>query len=264
MEIFLSWSGDYSRQFANATKDLIELILPSCKPWMSTSIEGGERWSEAIAQRLENANYGIVFLTPDNLQKPWLLFEAGALAKSIAFGRVVPLLLGVHHTALAGPLGQFQGKTFNKENVKTLLLELNNASEDPRKQDIFEKVFEQNWDGYSNKVIEIQNSGLADPERQVPTRSIDEVLEELVKEVRSIKSALNSGIQNSSIGLSSELAQIKSDVSKWRVLSAMVSSNASVKTDKHSKGGLGGSLITSGQGMFGPLASEVPDEEAED
>jgi hypothetical protein len=55
-------------------------------------IETGARWAEAIGSNLSDSNYGIVVVTKDNQQKPWLLFEAGALSKAIKEARVVPLL----------------------------------------------------------------------------------------------------------------------------------------------------------------------------
>lgn len=50
----------------------------------STDIRSGSRWYEEIAKELGQSRFGIVCLTPDNLEAAWILFEAGALAKTSA------------------------------------------------------------------------------------------------------------------------------------------------------------------------------------
>jgi hypothetical protein len=42
----------------------------------------GERWSINLAKELESSNFGLVCLTPENVNAPWLHFEAGAILKS--------------------------------------------------------------------------------------------------------------------------------------------------------------------------------------
>ena len=48
-----------------------------------TDIEKGARWENEISLRLAESDLGIICLTPDNLEEPWVLFEAGALAKKL-------------------------------------------------------------------------------------------------------------------------------------------------------------------------------------
>ena len=59
-------------------------------------------------------------MTRENLNTPWLLFEAGALAKSMQDGRVVPLLLDLDFKEISGPLSQFQAKKADGTGIKEL------------------------------------------------------------------------------------------------------------------------------------------------
>jgi hypothetical protein len=46
-------------------------------------IRSGDRWNSEIASALDDTNFGIVRVTRANQHSPWLIFEAGALAKSV-------------------------------------------------------------------------------------------------------------------------------------------------------------------------------------
>ena len=85
MRVFISWSGTKSRLLAEALRDWIPYVLPSAEPWMSaTDIVPGARWSIEIASQLDTANVGIICLTPENIDAPWIMFEAGALSKTLS------------------------------------------------------------------------------------------------------------------------------------------------------------------------------------
>ena len=102
------------------------LVLHYIQPWLSQSdIKAGERWNVEIAKELENCNFGIICITKENLNAPWILFESGALAKSMQDGRVIPLLLDLELKDLSGPLAQFQAKKCDQVGIKELMIDLN-------------------------------------------------------------------------------------------------------------------------------------------
>ena len=79
-KVFLSWSGDLSRKLADALRSWLPSALQSVKPYFTPEdIEKGAKWGSEISKELESSNIGIVCLTRDNTEKPWILFEAGAL-----------------------------------------------------------------------------------------------------------------------------------------------------------------------------------------
>ena len=89
MNIFISWSGERSKTAALALKSLLEDVFPQAvMVFISDHINPGENWGQRLGAELEKSQFGILCMTEDNFQAPWLLFEAGALANK---------LFAVHH-----------------------------------------------------------------------------------------------------------------------------------------------------------------------
>ena len=109
MDIFISWSGPRSGALAQALKKWLPKIVNAFNPWLSSAdIDKGARWSSEIASRLAQTKAGIICLTPSNLSEPWILFEAGALSKTLESTFVCPLLIDLEKSDVSGPLAQFQ------------------------------------------------------------------------------------------------------------------------------------------------------------
>ncbi len=105
MDVFLSFSGERSKQVAFALKEWLPVVLgDEVKPWLSKEIDAGERWSHEVAQRLQETNFGIICLTKDNLDARWIHFEAGALSKALNESCVCPYLLDVSFSEIGEPL----------------------------------------------------------------------------------------------------------------------------------------------------------------
>ena len=82
--VFISWSGLRSQHVAQALREWLPVVLQTAKPWMSASdIEKGSRGLDEVSSRLQGMKVGIVCLTPENMDAPWILYEAGALSKTI-------------------------------------------------------------------------------------------------------------------------------------------------------------------------------------
>lgn len=130
MNVFISWSGDRSKKIALHLKEWLPAVLHFVEPWVSSEdIHKGTRWGTELAKALESTHTGILCLVSENLSEPWLNFEAGALSKSIAVGRIHPFLVGVEPSALPGPLAQFQATRFSKEDMRKLIRSLNAEAE---------------------------------------------------------------------------------------------------------------------------------------
>src|SRR5437868_10453661 len=117
MKIFVSWSGELSHKIALILKEWLPVMIQSLELYVSSEdIDKGTRWFADIGSELEDINFGILCLTKDNKNAPWILFEAGALAKSINQSRVTPLLINLSASELQGPLVQFQATTISKQD----------------------------------------------------------------------------------------------------------------------------------------------------
>jgi hypothetical protein len=87
------------------------MVLQSVSPWLShADISAGDRWADTVAKELEASDFGISCINRENMSSPWIHFEAGALAKRMQEGRVIPLLLDIEFKDISGPLAQFQAK----------------------------------------------------------------------------------------------------------------------------------------------------------
>ena len=184
MKIFISWSGERSEALAKALREWFPLVLHFVDPWLSQSdIQAGERWSIEIAKELESCNFGVICITRENLSSPWILFEAGALAKSIQDGRVIPLLLDLDFKEISGPLAQFQAKKSDGAGIRELVVSLNKAATNPVPETQLEKLFSALWDDLERQITSIPKSGA--PAKH--NRPQGEILEELVSSIRSVE-----------------------------------------------------------------------------
>ena len=122
MDVFISWSGDRSQRVAHALRDWLPLLIQSLNPWFSAEdIDKGTRWLNDLSTQLEKQGFGLVCITPENANSPWLLFESGALSKALSTSKVCPILFGVEPTDIQGPLAQFQATRVNREDIRRLV-----------------------------------------------------------------------------------------------------------------------------------------------
>ncbi len=66
-------------------------------------------------------------MTKENINAPWLTFEAGALSKTMDKSFVSPFLFDIKRSEVDGPILQFQSTTFQKDDIKKLIKSLNKA-----------------------------------------------------------------------------------------------------------------------------------------
>lgn len=126
MKVFMSWSGLTSHKIASVLKDWIPSVIQSVEPYVSSEdIDKGARWSTDIAKELEASAFGILCVTPDNVNAPWLNFEAGALGKSVDKSKVSPFLFGIKRSEVEGPILQFQSTIYEEEDLLKLIRSIN-------------------------------------------------------------------------------------------------------------------------------------------
>ena len=161
MKVFLSWSGEVSHKVAEELHTWLPYILQRVKPFLSSGdISKGERWSDVLANELQDASYGIICVTPYNIRKPWINFEAGALSKFISRQCIAPLLFDFQSTAdVTGPLVQFQSVSCTKEEIFRLVDSINNkmSLEEQIEQDILREMFNVWWKELERGFNDIRN-----------------------------------------------------------------------------------------------------------
>ena len=109
----------------------------------SEDIDKGARWSTDIANELSDSTFGILCVTRENINEPWLIFEAGALSKSMENAYVSPFLFDIKQSEIDGPILQFQSTTFEKDDLKKLVTTLNKAcDQDSLTEERLNKTFE--------------------------------------------------------------------------------------------------------------------------
>ena len=133
MKVFLSWSGQYSKQVATLFANWIPCVIQEIEIFMSTeAISAGDRWNDVITDALDDIDFGLLFVTEENKEKPWLLFEAGALAKNVSRSKVIPIIIDASELELSrSPLFAFQHVGMTKDGVSRVMRSIYKSLERP-------------------------------------------------------------------------------------------------------------------------------------
>jgi hypothetical protein len=187
MRLFISWSGNKSRKIAEVLRGWFPSVLQATRPYFSPDdIAKGARWSSEIAKELEASRIGLLVITTENQGAPWLLFEAGALAKNLDRSKVCPILFGdMDATDVKGPLVQFQAAKFSKDEIKRVVKMINSElSEACLNSDVLDDVFEMWWPKLEEQVNEALN--VEDEDGGDARRTERDLLEEVLALTRRL------------------------------------------------------------------------------
>lgn len=185
--VFISWSGQKSYKVAQVLYDWLPSIINSIEPFLSSEdIEKGVRWFNEISEQLEKISFGIVCLTKENMNAPWILFETGALSRRLGQSRVSPLLIHLSNSELQGPLAQFNTTSLTEADIKKLMKGINlHLREKGIPESLLDRTFEISWPLLKVKLDE----ALADSTEttnKLHNRPQSEILEEILMLTRSI------------------------------------------------------------------------------
>ena len=186
MKLFLSWSGARSKAVAELLRDWIRCVLQAARPWISTrDLDRGSLWFTEINEQLKDTTVGIICLTQENKNRPWILFEAGVLTKGLSSSRVCPLLVDLETKDVGDPLGQFNLTLPDKHGIYSLIATLNNcAGANALEQIILDKVFETYWQQFEERFENILDA-IPQPDEARP-RNDTEVLSEILTNTRQL------------------------------------------------------------------------------
>jgi hypothetical protein len=182
MRIFTSWSGERSKSAALGLKSLLQdLFEEAVQVFVSDHISPGEAWAQRLGTELEQSEFGILCLTQDNFQAPWLLFEAGAIAKKFGTARLVPYLIDeLPPTSDRSPLAQFQHVRADRDGTYRLVVSINGVRENPKPTDRLERSFARWWPDLDKTLQGLQTSN------PPIIRSERELLETILQRVEAL------------------------------------------------------------------------------
>lgn len=206
MKVFISWSGSLSNRVSTHLVEFLGLVIQSLEIFISTEIERGSIWNNLINNELRNTSCGIICLTSDNFEAPWILFESGALAKGIDQNRICTFLIDLDPSfLLTSPLAQFNHTFPTRDSVFNLVKTLNNHIDTPL--DI--KRLEASFDMFWPKFLESFQAELKTVISNKKTKSYKELAAESLEAINRFNTQLS---DESSVG--SRIRKIEYRVAK--------------------------------------------------
>ena len=195
MKVFLSWSGTTSREVAEALADWLPKVVQGVEPFVSAKdIDKGANWTAELARELEQTQFGIICLAPDNLLSPWLNYETGAITKSVS-SRVCPVLFGVEKEDVKPSMAQLQLTSNTQEEFVLLIGSLNKAAGSPLSPPAVREAVDVWWPRLQAELAKIKmpktpasGAKVAAAEPAQPVPEVTEMFEELLARMRSLDS----------------------------------------------------------------------------
>lgn len=186
--LFISWSGDLSKKIAIEFNDWLPSVIQAIKPYFSPDMKKGILWGPEINKQLSELKLGILIITPDNKDSTWIHYEAGGLISKLEDKDIVcPICFKLKPTDLDQPLGGLNATVFSKEEIFKLLDSLNDSLGDLKLDSkILNSEFERKWPELEDSINEILSKWKPSKSTLEP-RSKDEMIEEILSTVRSIK-----------------------------------------------------------------------------
>lgn len=188
MKVFISWSGERSKIVAEQLKDWLPRVIHAIEPWLSVDMAKGTKWTNEISKSLASSRVGIFCLTDDNLNSPWLHFEAGAISRSDDT-HLCTYLIGVEQADIAQPLAQWNHTLAEKADTFRLVQTINeitaSSGERSVSADHLADTFEYFWPRLADAITKALKHRGGPPRK----RKLEEKLDELVITVRELARA---------------------------------------------------------------------------
>jgi len=199
MKVFLSWSGQRSEKVARLLRDWLSCVIQSTRPWISSrDIDRGALWFTEINDQLKETSVGIVCLTHENKEKPWILFESGALAKGLSSSRLCTFLVDLESADIKPPLSQFNHTQPNHDSMLSLVRTINDSlSVGSLETGVLERSFATYWPQFEADFQQI----LEETPQHSPTvpRQTDDMLAEILEATRSLSNRMNTLERSASV-----------------------------------------------------------------
>ncbi len=222
MKVFISWSGETSLKVALIFREWLPSVIQSIEPYVSSEdIDKGARWSTDIAKELEDSNFGILCVTKENFEAPWLSFEAGALSKTMEKSFVTPFLFDIKRSEVKGPILQFQSTIFEKDDIKKMVMTLNKACGDAGiPESRLDKCFDVWYTHLESSLNELKkaNGEAKAPQKREEKPQSEPILEEILELTRDNQRLLRSPDTK----LYDDIEKVKESIEQLSVKSSML------------------------------------------
>ncbi|ONH37477.1 hypothetical protein BL254_03315 [Protofrankia sp. BMG5.30] len=236
VKIFISWSGDTSKQIAEIFRDWLPILIHEIDVFVSSQdIGGGTRALDVLADELDATSYGLIVTTKATQSAPWINFESGALAKHVAKSRVVPILIDLGVSDLKNPLAQFQAIDSRQSDAMVKLVREINAEASPRPvvDEILRKRFEAFWPELDEKLATVRSTlGKTSGEPAITEK-------EMMAEIRAEVRRQSHQIFEISARISDALPKGERQIIFSQIATYMISTEYSSNSYKHTKGDFG-------------------------
>ena len=193
VKVFISWSGEKSKAVAKLLKTWISDMIQAIDPWVSDdNLERGVIWFSEISKALREVDVGIICLTEENKNAPWILFETGALSGGADDPRICTFLVDLDPADVQQPLSQYNHTFPTKESLYSLIKTLNSKlDKDQLDTAKLNRIFEHSWTEFETKFNEILKQ-YGDNKPPKPKTREELLLEEVLYSVRTIEKKLAS------------------------------------------------------------------------
>ena len=160
MKIFISWSGELSYTIAVLFSKWIPLMVQPVTTIVAAGEDKrGEAWFKKLMYQVKQTDFAIICLSMDNLNSPWLLFEAGVIANRLDQANVCKVLIGdLSENDIEPPLLNFQSAELKyKENIRKLVQKINQTNETRMlSSNALNRAFDRGWpklEDYCNRAV---------------------------------------------------------------------------------------------------------------
>lgn len=189
MNIFISWSGNRSRVFAQGFAIWIRCVIQAARPWISThNIPGGSNWFNQIALQLSATSTGIICLTKENFRNEWIMFESGALFKGLPSSRLYTILVDLDVGDIVNsPLTQINHTKTTKTQINKLVHDLNQemgvlALDIPT----LDTVFEMYWEKFEELLAKAMAEESDEKQEKANEVSAKDMLAEVLSSIKRL------------------------------------------------------------------------------
>jgi hypothetical protein len=164
----------------------------------ASGIEFGAEWYKAIMTQLADATDVVALLTPQSIDRPWILYEAG-VAKGKLETTVFGAALGVPLERVStGPFGQFQNCGDDEDSLTKLVMQLIQRNPDaaPREEAVRMqvRVFRENV----GKLLKTQGKPPLVPSTSGDETSVAKLFEEVKVMVQQLPDKVDERVRNAS------------------------------------------------------------------